>query len=73
MGTKITGRTVVRATCVIVVILTLFFDYLYLDKMVSNWWLYSSNPELISLTVIGLVGYVTLNLLVVIGVKWSWS
>lgn len=73
MGIKITTQLVVRIACVIIVIGTLFFDYLYIDKVISNWWMFSDNPSLINLTLLGLVGYCSINLLIALGVKWFWS
>lgn len=72
MGIKVKERIFVRLLCTIVVCLTLFFDYLYIDKLLQNWHLYSSIPQLMNLFLIGLVGYATLNILVTLGVKWSW-
>lgn len=73
MGIKITTQLVVRITCVIVVAVALFFDYLYIDKLISNWGMFSDNPSLINLTLLGLVGYCSINLLIALGVKWSWT
>lgn len=73
MGLKITTKLVVRIACVIVVAITLFFDYLYIDKLISNWGMFSDNPSLINLTLLGLVGYCSINLLIALGVKWSWT
>lgn len=73
MGIKITTKTVVRTLCIVIVAFTLFFDYLFIEKVISNWWLYSGNPSLINLTILGAVGYGSINLLVAFGVKWSWD
>lgn len=73
MGIKITAQSVVRALCIITVAITLFFDYLYVEKVLSYWFLFNDNPELVKLATVGFVGYASINLLVAFGVKWSWT
>lgn len=72
MGIKVKERIFVRLLCIVIVCLTLLFDYLYIDKLLQNWQLYTSVPHVMNLFMIGLVGYATLNILVALGVKWAW-
>jgi hypothetical protein len=73
MGIKITGKAVARVISVALVILTLFFDWLYMDKLIEHWVIYHDIPSLLKLYMIGLVGYSVLNLVVAMGVKWTWT
>jgi hypothetical protein len=73
MGIKITGKAVARVISVALVILTLFFDWLYVDKLTEHWVIYRDIPSLLKLYMIGLVGYSVLNLVVAMGVKWTWT
>lgn len=66
----------VRLACVVALILMIYFDYLYAMKLFDNWETYTSSamaPSLMHLYYVGLVGYATLNLLIVTVVRWSWK
>ena len=73
MGIKITGKTVARVISTLLVILTLFCDWLYMDKLIEHWVIYHDIPTLLKLYTIGLVGYSILNFIVAMGVKWTWT
>lgn len=73
MGIKITGKSVARVISTILVILTLFCDWLFVDKLIDHWFIYQDIPMMMKLFTIGLVGYSVLNLVVAMGVKWTWT
>lgn len=76
MGIGITSNHVVNLSCVLVVMITLHFDYLYVMLLIDNWDLYMKSevgPRLMNLWCYGLFGYVLINMLVSLIVRWTWK
>ena len=73
MRIKPSAIHLMRLAGIVLASFILFFDWLYIEKLINLWRMEVMSPELVSISVIGLVGYASLNLFIYLWIRWSWS